>query len=179
MSDEEFMRFCAANEPNRFEMDANGEILMMSPSGSAGGGAELDVCVELGIWAREDGRGKAFGPNAGFRLHDGSVRAADAAWVSWAKWNALTGEQQRKFAPICPEFVIEVRSETDKLVGAEEKMRLWVANGAEVGWLIDPSLRGVTIFRAGEEPERLTDPTSVQGTGPVAGFELVLARVWG
>lgn len=178
MSDEEFMRFCAANEPNQFELDGNGEIIVMSPTGSAGGGAELDVGVELGIWARADGRGKVFGPSAGFKLPDGSVRAPDASLVSWAKWNALTAEQQKGFAPICPEFVIEIRSETDRLATVQAKMQMWVANGAEVAWLLDPIERSVTVYRPGEEAERLNYPTSVQGTGPVAGFELVLARVW-
>jgi Uma2 family endonuclease len=178
MSDSEFMQFCAANEPNRFELDANGEILVMSPTGSAGGGAETEATIELGIWARTDGRGKVFGPNAGFKLPDGSVRAADAAWVSWTKWNALTGEQQRGFAPICPEFVIEVRSESDRLPALHQKKGLWVANGAEIAWLIDPFERLVSVYRAGDGPEHLTDPSSIQGTGPIAGFELVLSRIW-
>ena len=178
MSDVEFMRFCAANEPMRFERDANGEILVMSPSGSEGGGVESDVIVELGLWARVDGRGKVFGSNAGFRLPDGSVRAADAHWVSLRRWNALSDEQRKGFAPLCPEFVIEVRSESDRLAVVQAKMEMWVANGAEVAWLIDPLEKAVTIYRPGESPDHLVDPTSVQGTGPVAGFELVMSRIW-
>lgn len=178
VTDEEFMRFCAANEPMRFEMEPDGEITVMSPSGSEGGGLELEVGIDLGIWARMDGRGRVFGPNAGFKLPDGSVRAADAAWVSWNRWNALTREEQQGFAPLCPEFVIEVRSNSDRLPPLQAKMEQWIANGAEVAWMIDPSQRSVTIYRHGDSPETFTSPTSVQGTGPVSGFELVLSRVW-
>jgi Uma2 family endonuclease len=178
MTDDEFMRFCAANEPNRFERDANGEIIVMSPSGMEGGGLELDVAAELRNWAREDGRGKAFGRSAGVKLPDSSVRAADAAWVSWPRLNALTPRQRKGYAPVCPEFIIEVRSETDRLPPLQAKMEQWIANGVELAWLIDPIEKSVTIYRPNEEPEHLTDPTSVQGTGPVSGFELVMSRIW-
>jgi Uma2 family endonuclease len=179
MSDEEFMRFCAANEPHRFERDANGEILVMSPTGILGSGAGSDVNFELASWARADRGGREFGPTAGFKLADNSVRAADAAWVSWQRLNSLSQAELAGFGPICPEFVIEVRSKTDRLPVLQAKMEQWIANGAELGWLIDPVEKAVTIYRPGQEPDRLYDPSSVQGTGPVVGFELVIARVWG
>ena len=179
MTDDEFMSFCAANEPLRYERDANGEIIVMSPTGAEGSGFETDVTIELGIWARSDGRGKVFGPTAGFKLPDTSVRAADAAWLSWRKWNALAHEERKSFAPTCPEFVIEVRSETDRLPPLQEKMGIWLANGVELAWLIDPKRKVVEIYRPGDQPEIHEQPTSVQGDGPVAGFELVMARIWG
>jgi Uma2 family endonuclease len=154
MSDDEFMRFCAANEPTRFERDANGEIIAMSPTGSEGGGQELDVAMELGIWARNDGRGRVFGSNAGFKLPDSSVRAADAAWVSWRRWNCLTPAEQKRYAPICPEFVVEIRSETDRLPPLQAKMEQWIANGAELAWLIDPIERAVTTRRGPRTSDR-------------------------
>jgi Uma2 family endonuclease len=178
MTDEELMRFSAANELLRVERDANGELIVMSPTGSDGGSTELDVGMELGLWARADGRGKVFGPSSGFTLPDSSVRAADAAWVSWERWNALTRRQQKSYAPLCPEFVIEVRSESDRLEALREKMRMWLDNGAALAWLIDPERRVVEIYRAGQTVEVLQDPSSVQGDGPVAGFELVMSRVW-
>ena len=178
VTDEELMRLSAENEPMRFERDANGEVIVMSPTWTEGGGRESEVGTELAIWARSDGRGRYYGPNAGFRLSDSSVRAADAHWVSWARWNALTPEQRTGYARICPDFVIEVRSETDRLRPLQEKMKMWIANGAEVAWLIDPIEKAVTIYRPGDQPEHLTQPTSVQGTGPVAGFELVMSRIW-
>jgi Uma2 family endonuclease len=178
VTDEELMRFCAVNEIWRVERDANGELIVMTPTGSEGSGFETEITVELGIWARRDGRGRAFNSNAGFRLADGSVRAADAHWLSLAKWNLLTPEQRKGYAPVCPEFVIEVRSESDRLKELEAKMEMWMGNGVEVGWLIDPQERTVAIYRVGEEAERLVDPSSVQGTGPVRGFELVMGRNW-
>jgi len=179
LSDEALMRFSAENEWLRVERDANGELIVMSPAGSDGGSTELEVGTELMIWARKDGRGKAFGPNSGFTMPDTSVRAADAAWVSFHRWNAFTPEQQQGYAPICPEFVIEVRSKSDRLKTLQDKMETWIANGTEVAWLIDPERKVVEIYRPGQSPELLHEPSSVQGTGPVAGFELVMARVWG
>ena len=178
MSDDEFMSFCAANEPLRFERDANGEIIVMSPTGTGGSEVEGDVYLELGNWARADGRGRAYPASAGFKLPDTSVRAADAAWMSFRRRDALSQEQRKSFAQLCPEFVIEVRSETDRLAPLQEKMGIWIANGVELAWLIDPQRKVVEIYRPGEEPEIHEQPTSVQGSGPVAGFELVMARIW-
>ena len=172
------MRFCAVNDPLRIELDENGELIVMTPSGSEGGSLEGGVIAELYVWARQDGRGKAFGSSAGFRLADGSMRAPDAAWMSLRSWSALTPEQQESFAPICPEFVIEVRSRRDSLRELQTKMRMWTANGAELAWLIDPQRKVVEVYRPGEEPEVHEQPTSVHGSGPVAGFELVLERIW-
>jgi Uma2 family endonuclease len=178
LSDEALMRFSAENEWLRVERDANGELIVMSPTGSEGSSWNAEITADLTIWARRDGRGRVFDSNGGFTLSDGSVRAADAAWVSLHRWNALPREQQQGYAPICPEFVIEVRSKTDRLTTLQEKMEMWIANGAEVAWLIDPERRVVEIHRPGDSPEVLHEPSSVQGTGPVAGFELVMARVW-
>ena len=111
-------------------------------------------------------------------MPDGSVRAPDAAWISTRRLASLSEEQKTGFPPVCPEFVIELRSPSDKLADLQAKMEMWIANGAEVAWLIDPLEKAVSIYRPGEQPEVLAQPTSVQGTGPIAGFELVLARIW-
>ena len=177
MTDDEFMSFCAANEPLRFERDANGEVIVMSPTGTDGSEVEGDVYLELGNWARADGRGRAYPATAGFKLPDTSVRAADAAWMSFRRRNALSPKQRKSFAQLCPEFVIEVRSETDRLPPLQEKMAIWIANGAELAWLIDPERKVVEVYRPGEEPEIHEQPTSVHGSGPVAGFELVMDRI--
>ena len=138
MTDDELFEFCARNESLRVERDANGDLLLMSPSGLEGGGAELEVGTDLTIWAREDGRGKSFGSNAGFTLPDGSMRSPDAAWMSWQRWNALAAVERKRFGHVVPEFVVEIRSETDGLSGLQDKMRMWLGNGVELGWLIDP-----------------------------------------
>jgi Uma2 family endonuclease len=173
MTDEELMRFCAENELLRIERDANGELIIMSPTGTDGGGTELEVGTDLNLWARQDGRGKALGPNAGVKLPDTSVRAADAAWASWERYNAAPG---RGYKQLVPEFVIEVRSESDKLADRREKMNQWIANGVDLAWLLDPSRKVVEIYRPGREV--LEGGSVVEAEGPVAGFVLELGKVW-
>jgi Uma2 family endonuclease len=176
VTDEELLRFCAENELLRVERNANGELVIMSPTGTDGGRAELDVATELNIWARQDGRGTALGPNSGVKLPDTSVRAADAAWASWGRYNAATG---RGFKQVVPEFVIEVRSEGDSLKDIRSKMQEWLRNGVELGWLVDPTRKAVEIYRPGREPEVLEGASAVEGEGPVAEFVLELGKVWG
>jgi Uma2 family endonuclease len=178
MTDDELMRFCADNDVLRVEREPNGEILVMTPAGSGTGRINIRIGRFLDEWAESDGRGVAFDSSAGFTLPDGSMRNPDAAWMLSHRWNALSDKDQSRFAPICPDFVIELRSPSDKLPDLHAKLAQWIANGAEVAWLIDPIEKGVTIYRPGDEPEHLTHPTSVQGTGRIAGFELVMARIW-
>jgi Uma2 family endonuclease len=179
MTDEELMRFCAANEMVRVERDTNGELILMSPSGSGTGRTNSELIYQLAAWARETNSGATFDSNAGFTLPDGSMRSPDAAWIAWPRWNALSKEEQEGFAPICPEFVIELRSPSDSLAELQAKMRLWVANGAEVAWLVDPARKTVEVYRPGREVEVLEDGSVVEGDGPVAGFVLELGTVWG
>jgi Uma2 family endonuclease len=178
MTDEELMRFCAANDGLRVEREPNGEILVMTPANSKTSKMNSRIVRLLDEWAEEDGRGVAFDSSGGFTLPDGSMRNPDASWVENSRWQALTDAQQSSFAPLCPDFVLELRSPTDRLPDTHAKMQQWIANGTEVAWLIDPIDKAVTIYRPGESPEQLTHPTSVQGTGPIAGFELVIARIW-
>ncbi len=159
MTDPELEQFSRDNKTFRIEREASGELIVMSPTGSEGGSIKTEVATELMIWARVDGRGKVFGSNAGFTLPDNSVRAADAAWVSLERWNALTVEQRRGFAPLCPEFVVEIRSETDRLPAVREKIQLWLTSGAELAWLIDPLRRAVEIYRLDEPAESMRSRT--------------------
>ncbi|HEY4379931.1 MAG TPA: Uma2 family endonuclease [Acidobacteriaceae bacterium] len=178
MSDDELLRFCAANENLRVEREPNGEILVMTPAGWNTSKMNQRIGRLLDEWAEMDGRGFVTDSNGGYSLPDGSMCAPDAAWVARWKVEALTAEQRAGFAPICPDFIIELRSPSDKLKDLQTKMEQWIANGAEVAWLIDPVDKAVTIYRPGDQPAILTHPTSVQGTGPIAGFELVLSRIW-
>lgn len=180
MSDEEFLQFSEDNNPLRMEREPNGEILIMTPAGSKTDLLNARVSEALSKWARDDGRGVAFGPSGGFTLPNGAVRSPDAAWASNLRWDALSEAQQDGYAPLCPEFVIELFSPSDRIKSARAKMRdEWIANGAELAWLIEPKERRVTVYRPGQDAEVLDNPTSVQGTGCVAGFELVMHRVWG
>jgi Uma2 family endonuclease len=179
MSDDELFDFCQQNELIRVERDANGDLLLMSPSGLDGDASSFDLAVELGNWARQDGRGRGSGDNAGFTLPDGSMRSPDAAWTSWPRWNAVPPAERKKFGRLVPDFIVELRSESDRLKPLREKMQMWIDNGVELAWLIDPQRRVVEIYRQGEEPEIHENPTSVQGTGCISGFCLVMDRIWG
>ena len=178
MTDEELMRFCAVNDVLRVEREPNGEILVMTPAGSKTSRMNSRISRFLDEWAEADGRGITTESNGAYTLPDGSMRAPDAAWVRNERWRALSEQDQNRYAPLCPDFVIELRSPSDKLPDLQAKMSQWIANGAEIAWLIDPIEKVVSIYRPGDEPERLVHPTSVQGTGPIAGFELVMARIW-
>jgi Uma2 family endonuclease len=180
MSDAELERFSRKNRPLRMELEPSGEVLVMTPTQYATGVMNQRICTFLGIWAMEDGRGEASGSDAGFRLPNGAVRVPDACWVSNEKIATLPGgERHDGFPPFAPEFVVELRSETDRLADIRAKMREWIDNGAELGWMIDPRRRVVEVYRAGAAAEIHQDPTSVQGTGCVSGFCLVMKKVWG
>jgi Uma2 family endonuclease len=178
MSDDELMRFCAANDFLRVERDANGEILVMTPAGNSTGRRNAYLIQVLGTWSDRDGRGYAFDSSTGFTLPDGSMRSPDAAWIQAIRWDAISKDDKDRFSPICPDFIIELRSPSDNLADLEAKMERWIANGAQVAWLIDPERQVVTVYRPGDQPEMYYHPTSVQGDGPIAGFELVMARIW-
>ena len=177
-TDEELARFCIENEPLRVERDANGELIVMSPTWSETSSKNSDLTYQLEKWVRETNSGKPFDSNGGFTLPDTSMRAADAAWISWQRWNGLTDEQRHGFAKVCPQFVVELRSSSDPLAELQEKMQMWLANGAELAWLIDPSRKVVEIYRPGRKPEVLEGGSCVEGDGPVGGFVLELVRIW-
>ena len=179
MTPEELMRFCTENDALRVEQDANGELIVMSQSGTRTGRTNSELNLQLALWARETNSGATFDSNAGFTLPDGSMRSPNAAWIAWPRWNALTKEEQDGFAPIWSEFVIELRPPSDSLLELQAKMRLWVANGAEVAWLVDPSRKTAEVYRPGREAEVLEGGRAVECEGPVAGFVLELGRVWG
>lgn len=178
MTDEDLMVFSSSNECLPIEREANGDILVMSPSGSGSSSKNVEISFELELWNRRVGGGVVFESNGGFTLPDGSVRAADAAWLSLAKWEALSPRDQQRYAPVCPEFVIELRSPSDSLAEQQVKMDMWLQNGVQLGWLIDPQERAVTIYTPDRGPERLYAVSLVAGTGPVAGFVLPLDRIF-
>ena len=178
MSDEDLMRFCAANDIMRVEREVDGEILVMSPAGNRTGRRNAAIVSALDTWAQMDGRGYVFDSSTGFTLPDGSMRSPDAAWVEATRWNALTKVEQNRFSPICPDFLIELRSQTDDLAQLEAKMVRWLSNGAKLAWLIDPERQVVAVYRPDHHPELLNQPTILEGSGVVAGFKLAMARIW-
>jgi Uma2 family endonuclease len=178
LNDDEFLAFCRANEPYRFEKNANGEIVVMTPAGNRGDERELDLATELRLWARAHGRGRVNGAKAGWNLPDGSTKSPDASWTSEEQLARFSVEEQEKFLPTCPEFIAEMRSLSDSIAVLQEKMELWMANGAQLGWLIDPHSATVSIYRPGQQPETLHKPEVLEGEGPIAGFRLEMERFW-
>ncbi len=178
ISDEELMRFSEQNKPFQIERNKNGELIVKTPVGGIGGTQEFYVASMLFAWIERDGRGIGFGPNTGFALHDGSCVSPDAAWLSRKRWDALTAEQQAGYPPVCPEFIVEIRSRTDPRRLIETKMQLWMENGASLAWLLDPIDGAVTIYRPARVPETLVRPEVVRGEGPVEGWELPCGRLW-
>ena len=150
----------------------------MTPAGGKKGNQEGYIFRELDFWVERQQRGIAFNSNTGFSLPDGSVRSPDAAWLSSEKWQSLTPEEQGKFLPFCPEFVIELRSPSDSIAEIEHKMADWIANGAQLAWLIDPFRKLAVIFRPGSDPDTLLQPEFLHGEGPIAGFVLKMQRLW-
>lgn len=178
LRDDELLEFCAANDSLRIERSPAGELIVMTPAGGKTGNQEGYIFRELDFWVEHKQHGIAFNSNTGFSLPDGSVRSPDAAWLSTEKWSSLTPEEQGKFIPFCPEFVVELRSPSDSLTELEEKMSDWMANGAQLAWLIDPFRKLAMIYRSAQEPETLLHPEFLNGEGPIASFTLKMQRLW-
>jgi Uma2 family endonuclease len=181
LTDDEYFAFCIANPDLNVERTSQGEIVIVPPAGVESDFRNVSVTTSLNLWARRDGRGKAFGPTAQFLLPDGSGLSPDAAWVSNDRLARFSKQEKRQFPHVVPEFVIEVMSPSDRLKAAQEKMRLWAANGVELGWLIDGDARRVYVYRGASgnlEPRIVADADSIAGEGPVDGFVLQLGEIW-
>lgn len=178
MTDDQFFEFCQLNRDLRIERSTKGELIIMSPTGSETGNRNFDFIVQLGIWARQDGTGIGFDSSAGFTLPNGATRSPDAAWIKLERWNALPPEQRVKFAPICPDFVVELRSPSDNLQPLEDKLQEYIANGASLGWLIDRKNRKVYLYRPQQEVECLDNPSTLSGDPVLSGFVLDLSKIW-
>ncbi len=179
-SEEQFAELCGLNDDLIIEMNANGELEIMTPvKGFFTGAMELDVAAQLREWARRDGSGVAFGPSMGYTLPNGAVRAPDASWLARSRRSELVPEDYNRFAHIWPDFVIELRSETDRLTMLQAKMREYIESGTRLGFLIDPRNKRVYIYRPGVEVETLEEPASVSADPVLPGFVLELEEVWG
>ena len=176
--DDEFLALCAANPDLRMERTSEGEVLVMAACGFEGGFQSNEVSGQLREWALADRRGVAVDSSGGFRLPNGAIRAADAAWVRKDRIATLSRQAKRKFAPLSPDFVIEVLSPSDKLSETRVKMREWIDQGVPLAWLIIPDERLVEIYRAGQSVETLSDAHEVRGEGLLDGFVLILDRIW-
>ncbi|HEX8566951.1 MAG TPA: Uma2 family endonuclease [Pyrinomonadaceae bacterium] len=178
MSEDDFYKFCEENPDLRIERTKEGDVIVMPPAYTETGGKNFDLAVDFGIWARQDATGKGFDSSTGFTLPNGAMRSPDVSWVRYERWNALPKEKRRKFAKIAPDFVIELRSETDRLKDLQKKMREYIENGVQLGWLIDPQNKRVHIYRPKTETKVLENPKEVSGEPLLKGFVLNLQEIW-
>lgn len=178
MSEHEFYEFCQLNRDLRLELTSEGDLIIMPPTGSKTGIRNSRLNLRLAGWAEKDGTGQAFDSSAGFRLPNSAKRSPDFAWVINERWNALTEEEQEEFAPLCPDFVVELRSRTDILADVQRKMKEYIMNGARLGWLIDPLERKVHVYRPDAPTEELDNPRTISGEPLLRGLKLDLREIW-
>ena len=178
MTVEQFYEFCLVNRDLRIERTASGEVIIMSPAFSDTGNRNIKIAQQLANWAEQDGTGETFDSSAGFTLPKVAPRSPDASWIKLERWNTLTEEQKASFAPICPDFVIELRCASDSLKGLQNKMQEYIENGASLGFLIDCKNRKAYIYRPDREPEILDNPETVSGDRELPGFVLRMAKIW-
>jgi Uma2 family endonuclease len=178
LTDDLLLEICEINDVFHVEREPEGHLLVRKVGGMLAGMVSSDLGAALGNWAEEDGRGRVF-INTGFFLKDGSMRGPRWAWISNERFGTLPLDEQKGFPPVCPEFVAEVMSFNYTLPEMQERMQMWLANGVELAWLVDPSRRTVEIYRPGQPVEEQESHTAVYGEGPVGGFVLELGRIWG
>ena len=177
VTDDEFFEFCANNNELRIEMTKEGQMIIMMPTGSEGGNRNFNLAVEFGIWAKTDGTGVGFDSATGFTLPNGAKRSPDLSWIARERWEAIPKKLRKKFAPICPDFVVELRSESDDLDMLKEKMEEYLENGAQLGWLIDPLEKKAHVYRPGARAKVLNHPKTITGELLFDGLTLKLAGI--
>jgi Uma2 family endonuclease len=178
MTDDEFAAFCAEHPDLNFEMTADGDLIVMPPTYSDTGAGNSDVLAQLFNWAKKDRRGICCDSSSGFVLPNGARRSPDASWTLKNRVEQLGAKKRKAFWHLCPDFVIEIKSDSDRLKTLQKKMLEYVEQGAQLGWLINPENKTVEIYRPYGEVEKRVNLDQIEGEGPVAGFELDLTYVW-
>ncbi|OWY63443.1 hypothetical protein B7486_53090 [cyanobacterium TDX16] len=178
LTDEQFYQLCQANRNVRFERTAEGELIVMPPTGGETGDCNSEMNFQLRTWNKQTRLGKVFDSSTGFKLPNGADRSPDAAWVRLERWEALTSEQRQKFPPLAPDFVIELRSATDELKPLQAKMQEYRDNGVRLGWLLDPQRQIVEIYRIETDVEVLRSPTTLSGEDVLPGFVMDLSEIF-
>ncbi|MDH3601235.1 MAG: Uma2 family endonuclease [Candidatus Tectomicrobia bacterium] len=178
LSDEQFIQLCRLNPEMRFEYTSSGDLLIMTSTGGWTGNRNIRIATRLQLWAETDGSGLAFDSSTLFLLPNGARRMPDASWLRLDRWNRLPREQQDGIPPLCPDFVLELRSPSDRLPDLQDKMAEYIANGARLGWLIDPIEQVVVVYRPDAAVERLEAPAELSGEPVLPGFVLALTAFW-
>ena len=178
LTEEQFIQLCRDNRDLRMELTAQKELIIMSPTGLRSAWRELVLCTRLLTWAEVDGRGIAIGPSGGYTLPNGAIRDPDASWFRRERLSGFTEEELEKFGHLCPDFAAEIMSPTDTLCESQDKMAEYIANGAQLGWLIDPYNARVYVYRPGQAVECLENPTTISGDPVLPGFIFNVAEIW-
>lgn len=178
MNDEQFFDFCQANRGLRIERTAEGEVLIMPPTGFGSSRRNAIITARLFIWAERNGMGVVLDSSGGFRLPNRAVRSPDAAWILKSRLEAFSKEEQEKFLPLCPDSIIELKSPTDRLVDLKNKIVEYIDNGARLGWLLDCEARQVLVYRPGRAVEVLDHPKALSGEPELPGFVLNFEGIW-
>lgn len=178
MSKREFFEFCQRNRDWRIERTAAGDVVIMPPTGGKTGRRNFRLIGFFSIWVEADGSGIGFDSSTGFTLPNGAERSPDLAWVRRTRWEALPDEEREEFPPLCPDFVVELRSRSDSLSSLQAKMQEYIDNGAQLGWLIDPQNKAVYVYRPNMLVERLDHPTSLSGDPLLPGFVFPVGTLW-
>ena len=178
ISDEQFFQLCIKNSDIKFERHANGEIIIMPPTGGETGKRNSDLIVQLGIWNRQTKLGQVFDSSTGYKLPNKANRSPDVSWIKQERWDSLTSEQREKFIPLAPDFALELMSPSDTLVNVRAKMREYLDNGVKLGWLINPKAKQVEIYCLGQEIKLLNSPQSISGEDILPGFILDLTDIF-
>ena len=178
LTDEQFYQLCADNPDIRLELTAARELVIMSPTGGKTGRRNTKLTHRLETWAEKDNTGVTFDSSTGFTLPNGAKRSPDASWMRRDRWDSLTEEQQDDFPPLCPDFVVELRSSKDRLAAVQQKMEEYLVSGAQLGWLIDPRSKRVYVYRPGRPVECLEKPATVSGDPVLPGFVFDVSELW-
>ena len=178
LSNEEFFRLCQNNRDLRIERNKFGGIEIMAPAFSETGHQNFKLNAKFGIWVEKDGTGIGFDSSTGFTLPNGAVRSPDFSWITLKKFKLISKEDRERFARVCPDFVVELRSKSDTLKKLQEKMKEYIENGASLGWLIDAITKKVYVYRPDTAVEILNDPKEVSGGELLEGFTLKMKEIW-
>lgn len=178
LTDEQFFQLCQINELIRFERNPDGTLLLMTLVGGLTSNRNANITAQLGLWNRDESLGVAFDSSTGFTLPNGAVRSPDASWLRRDKWDALTQQQKERFAPVCPDFVVELRSASDCLQRLQNKMQEYLDNGSRLGWLLDLETKTVEIYRHNQDVEIIQSPATLSGEDLLPGFVLNLKGIW-
>jgi Uma2 family endonuclease len=178
VTDELLEQLCRENPETKLETNAQGQLIVMSPTGSLTGDRNLELAFQVKLWNKKTLLGKVFDSSTGFKLSNGAVRSPDVSWIALAGWNALTEKQQRGFAPIDPDFVIELMSPTDNLDELQQKMSEYMSCGVKLGWLINPDAERVEIYRQGQNKEAIDSPISLSGEDVLPGLTVDLVEIF-